>query len=66
MIWIQDKPTEPGLYIWKENKDSKPFHILAEVKIKNGRVYINLTLDVDQFEFIPSEEIANRYWMKVH
>jgi len=63
--YSNEKPTEPGLYLWKEEENGRPFHILASVRIKDGVVYVNLLLDVDQFKFDPMDETADRWWCKV-
>ncbi len=63
--YSNEKPTDSGLYLWKENENDKPFHVLAEVKLKDGKTYVNLLLDVDKFNFDLMSETADRFWCKV-
>lgn len=63
--YSNEKPDDPGLYLWKDIETGTPFHVLASVRIKDKVVYVNFDLDTAPFEFTEMAEIADRWWCKV-
>lgn len=65
MIYTQEKPKIPGYYLWKENEDDTPFHVLAYVKFENNELLINLRMDIAFCEFYLMKNTRDRWWCKV-
>jgi hypothetical protein len=61
--WTSNTPNEVGTYAWRENKETKPYHLLAFVTKDELGVFIKMEDDSSLPDRI--EHIAKREWLKI-